>query len=77
MSRVTQRRFREESRRLGVWQGGRVATHQDLSAYFFARCCELYLKRDARIAFVMPYAALSRRQFAGFRSGNFLVRQSL
>ena len=77
MSRMTQRRFREESRRLGVWQGGRVATHQDLSAYFFARCCELYLKRDARIAFVMLYAALSRRQFAGFRSGNFLVRQSL
>ena len=77
MSRVAQRRFREESRRLGVWQGGRVATHQDLSAYFFARCCELYLKRDSHIAFVMPYAALSRRQFAGFRSGSFLVRQSL
>ena len=77
MSRTNQRRFREESQRLGVWQGGRVATHQDLSAYFFARCCELYLKRDSHIAFVMPYAALSRRQFTGFRSGNFLVRQSL
>ena len=77
MSHATQRRFREESQRLGVWQGGNVATHQDLSAYFFARCCELYLKREARIAFVMPYAALSRRQFAGFRSGSFLVRQSL
>ena len=77
MSRTNQQRFREESQRLGVWQGGRVATHQDLSAYFFARCCELYLKREARIAFVMPYAALSRRQFAGFRSGSFLVRQSL
>ena len=77
MSRTSQRKFREESQRLGVWQGGRVATHQDLSAYFFARCCELYLKREARIAFVMPYAALSRRQFAGFRSGSFLVRQSL
>ena len=47
MSRTNQRRFREESQRLGVWQGGRVATHQDLSAYFFARCCELYLKRDS------------------------------
>ncbi len=77
MSERNQRRFREESQRLGIWAGGRVATHQDLSAYFFARCCELYLKRDAHIAFVMPYAALSRRQFTGFRSGSFLARESL
>ena len=77
MSERNQRRFRDESRRLGVWQGGKVATHQDLSAYFFARCCELYLKQGSHIAFVMPYAALSRRQFAGFRSGNFLVARSL
>ena len=71
MSRAAQRRFRDDSRRLGVWQGGKVATHQDLSAYFFARCCELYLKSGARIAFVMPHAAMSRRQFAGFRSGKY------
>ncbi len=71
MSRETQRRFREESQRRRIWQGGKVATHQDLSAYFFARCCWLYCKSDARIAFVMPYAAMSRRQFQGFRSGNF------
>lgn len=71
MSRDTQRRFRDESQRLSVWQGGNVATQQDLSAYFFARCRELYLKPNARIAFVMPYAAMSRRQFEGFRSGIF------
>ena len=74
MSQATQRRFRDEARRQGVWQGGKVATHQDLSAYFFARCCELYLKPGARIAFVMPYAAMSRRQFAGFRTGAFAER---
>ena len=74
MSERNQRRFRDESQRQGVWQGGKVATHQDLSAYFFARCCELYLKPGARIAFVMPYAALSRRQFAGFRSGRFFAQ---
>ena len=74
MSQETQRRFREESRRRGVWQGGKVATHQDLSAYFFARCCELYLKPGAAVAFVMPYAAMSRRQFQGFRSGVFAQR---
>ncbi len=72
MSRAAQSRFRDDSERLSVWQGGRVATHQDLSAYFFARCCELYLKPNARIAFVMPYAAMSRRQFEGFRSGVFI-----
>ena len=74
MSRETQRRFRDESRRQGVWQGGNVATQQDLSAYFFARCCELYLRPGARIAFVMPFAAMSRRQFAGFRSGHFFAQ---
>ena len=74
MSRATQQRFRDESDRRGVWQGGKVATHQDLSAYFFARCCELYLKPGAGIAFVMPYAAMSRRQFGGFRSGIFAQR---
>ena len=72
MSAAAQRRFRDESQRLSVWQGGNVATHQDLSAYFFARCCELYLKPNAQIAFVMPYAAMSRRQFQGFRSGVFI-----
>ena len=72
MSRAAQRRFRDESQRLSVWQGGKVATHQDLSAYFFARCCELYLNPNAQIAFVMPYAAMSRLQFQGFRSGVFI-----
>ena len=71
MSRAGQQRFRIESQRLGLWQGGRVATQQDLCAYFFGRCRELYLKPNARIAFVMPYAAMSRRQFAGLRSGVF------
>ena len=74
MSRANQRRFRDESRRLGVWQGGRVATQQDLSAYFFARCCELYLKPGACVAFVMPWAAFSRPQFEGFRTGIFTRR---
>ena len=74
MSRATQGLFRKESQQLGVWQGGRFASHQDLSSYFFARCCELYLKPGARIAFVMPWAALSRQQFDGFRSGVFAER---
>ena len=71
MSRRMQQRFRAESERVGVCKGGKVATHQDLSAYFFARCLELYLKHTGRIAFVMPFAAVSRQQFEGFRTGWF------
>ncbi|MBI2872968.1 MAG: N-6 DNA methylase [Chloroflexi bacterium] len=71
MDRDTQQRFREECQRRGLWAGGKVATHQDLSGYFFVRCVELYLKPTGVIAFVMPYAAMSRRQFQGFRSGTY------
>ena len=52
-----------------------MATHQDLSAYFFVKCLELYLKPTGAIAFVMPYAAMTRRQFEGFRSGTFGTRR--
>jgi SAM-dependent methyltransferase len=52
-----------------LWTGRGVATHQDLSALFVIRCVELYLREGGRFAFVMPLAALSRTQFAPFRSG--------
>lgn len=73
MAPQTQKRFREECQARGLWAGGRLATHQDLSAYFFARSVELYLKRGGTIAFVMPHAAITRQQFAGFRTGSFGV----
>jgi hypothetical protein len=72
MSGAMQERFRDECQRLGVWVGGRGrVSHQDLSAYFFARCAELYVRPEGTIAFVMPYAALSRHHFERFRSGRF------
>jgi len=71
MSGVMQIRFREECQQRGIWVGGRFATQQDLSAYFFARCVELYAKRGAAIAFVLPYAMLHRKQYEGFRTGRF------
>ena len=76
MDAAMQKKFRDESSRLGVWVGGagRVS-HQDLSAYFFARATELYLDRGATIAFVMPFAALSRHHFEKFRSGSFASPQ--
>jgi SAM-dependent methyltransferase len=74
MNPSMQERFREECRRRGLW-AGQVAQQQDLSAYFFAVCAELYLKPTGRIAFVMPYAAMSRRQYAPFRTGVYGVRR--
>jgi hypothetical protein len=75
MSTAMRERFRTECGKRGLWQGGKVATHQDLSGYFFARCAELYVNRDGVIAFVMPFAALDRRQFTGFRTGRFETRK--
>ncbi len=71
MAPGSQRTFREECQKRGLWSGGRVAAHHDLSAYFFARCAELYLKPEGTIAFVMPYGTLNRGQFRGFRKGAF------
>ncbi|MEX1253342.1 MAG: N-6 DNA methylase [Dehalococcoidia bacterium] len=76
MSAAVQEPFRTECQRIGVWVGGRgVTPHQDLCAYFFARCAELYVKPSGSIAFVMPYATMSRRQFEAFRRGIFATRQ--
>lgn len=74
MDQGTQERFREECQRRALWMG-QVAQQQDLSGYFFVRCVELYLKPTGIIAFVMPYAAMTRRQFAGFRTGVYGARK--
>lgn len=55
----------------GLWAGGKVASHQDLSDLFVARSVEQYLKPSGSFSFVMPYATLSRRQYAGFRTGDW------
>ena len=69
MSGEYQSRFREECRAARLWTGGKVATQQDLSGYFYMRAALLYMRRTGRIALVMPYAALSRRAYAKFRRG--------
>jgi hypothetical protein len=69
MSKATQRRFQQESRERGIWVGGNVATHADLSSYFFVKCVELYLRPGGRIGFVLPFATLFKSQFVGFRTG--------
>ena len=71
MSKMLQTRYQQLAKARGLWAGGRFATHQDLSDLFVTRAVEQYLRPGGRFAFVMPFAVLSRRQYAGFRSGDF------
>lgn len=69
MSQDFQERFRKECQAARLWVGGKVATQQDLSSYFYMRAVLLYMRRAGRVALVMPYAALSRLAYARFREG--------
>lgn len=71
MPPVIQERYQDLAKPRGLWAGGKVATHQDLSDLFVARAIEQYLRPSGRFAFVMPFAVLSRRQYAGFRTGDW------
>jgi hypothetical protein len=71
MTGTQQVAFRDMSTKRGLWAGATVATNQDLSALFVARCIELYLRPGGRFGYVMPWATLSRRQYAGFRTGYY------
>lgn len=76
MSPAQQATLKEQSEARAIWAGGKVATHQDLSGYFFVKSVELYLQMDGLIAFVMPYAAMNRKQFEGFRTGKWAPRKA-
>jgi SAM-dependent methyltransferase len=73
MNVKTQTRFREEMKATGLWQAKIHGVAFDLSSYFFARAVYLYMRREGRIAFVMPYAAMSRKSYEAFRTGRFKV----
>ena len=62
-------RLRDACQAMNLWVGGVLATQQDLSALFWARGAERYLKPGGTIAFVLPYAALNRPAFDGLRRG--------
>jgi hypothetical protein len=74
MTAEMQAAFRTMSEQRGLWHGATVATHQDLSGLFLTRAVELYLKPEGRFGLVMPLAALTRRQYAGLRTGHFTSR---
>src|SRR6185437_2575095 len=64
-------RVREACVGMNLWIGGVLSTQQDLSALFWARATERYLRPGGTIAFVLPYAALNRPAFAGLRRGDY------
>ncbi len=74
LSKVNQERLKTEAGYAAVWVGGKAATANDLCAYFFARAVALYMRRAGKIAFVLPYAAMSRDPYAKFRKGDFQHR---
>lgn len=64
-------RLRAASQQMNLWVGGVLATQQDMSALFWARGAERYLRQGGTIAFVLPFAVLNRPAFGGLRRGNF------
>ena len=73
MSDEFKRRFRTECRAARLWVGGKVATQQDLSSYFYMRMVLLYMRHNGSVALVMPHAALSRQAYENFRKGNVVL----
>lgn len=71
MTAAMQAAFRIMSSDRNLWAGASVATNQDLSGLFVARCVELYLRNGGRFGYVMPWGTLSRRQYAGFRAADY------
>lgn len=71
MTDEMQKIFKTQSAARDLWAAAKVATHQDLSAYFAVRSIELYLRPSGRFGFVMPLAVLSRLAYAGFRDGHY------
>lgn len=70
MSADLQKRFKELAQGEKVYVGS-VPSHNDLCALFVSRGSHLYLRANGRMAFVLPLAALTRAQFAKFRTGRF------
>ncbi|MFM8748230.1 MAG: N-6 DNA methylase [Aestuariivirga sp.] len=71
MSADLQKKFKELANGERVYVGGKLATQNDLCALFMVRAAALYVRAAGRIAFVLPFAALTRGQFAKLRRGSF------
>lgn len=71
MTPEMQATFRSMSEKRELWAGSQLSPHQDLSALFVVRACELYLRKGGRFGMVMPNAAIDREHYEGFRTGKY------
>ena len=65
------KKFKERSKLRGLWSGGKMSTHQDLSAFFIATCADFYLRDGGLFAFVTPHSVLKEAHYEDFRSGRW------
>ena len=70
MSGELQKRFKELAKGDRIYVGD-IPSHNDLCALFVSRGSHLYLRPAGKLAFVLPLAALTRAQFAKFRTGQY------
>lgn len=71
MSDDLQRRYKELAKEAGIYIGGKLATQNDLCALFTVRAVQHYLRPSGHLGFVLPLAALTRAQYAKFRTGEY------
>ena len=64
-----QKQFKGRMEEAGIWGGMQSVSAFDLSSYFFIRSLQLYGRKKAKIAFILPYAAMFKKPYAKFRSG--------
>lgn len=77
MSPLMQIQFKRMLEARNLWVGGAVSTNQDLAALFIARSVEVFLKPGGSFGFVTPLAVLSRLQYEGFRTGEWLQTEEV
>lgn len=63
--------FKALSEQRSLWQGATNAPSQDLSGLFLVRTVDLYLRPGGTFAYLLPLAVLSRRPYAGVRTGEY------
>ena len=71
-----QERYKNLTKPRNLLTGGLGASSRDLSTLFVVRTVELYLRAGGRFAFVMPHGILTRKPHTGFRSGEWMTKNS-
>lgn len=69
--------FKKAMKRTELWGGTGSVSGFDLSAYFFARAMQLYLRRDGVAAFIIPYASMFKKPYANFRKGRWRLADAI